>query len=342
MADDRDEDLGQRFLVGDLEQHAVQPVTLALTALEVDHELADLDRCRQLMADVVERGGRQQVRLGDALGQMQLEAADHGGPGRQRDVDEVGDQRADLRMRRRMGSGGSMSFEAAVRVGGRVRREDLDDRLGGAGRFDDALERGIDDDVHAELALDRGRHRVDRRELPILADELALGRLDGPEHDVREHDHPDDGQGREREMTAGVAAAALDEHEAEGLERQDERDREDDAQPAETRDLTTDEGTRFDLHGGMVGPGRAPGEGWSGPSGRAIGHPERTIFGGILREITGRPVIIAGVLSSAPKRRGAMDRDDDSSLSSQIVGPPAFGCPGRRLTRSGPGPTLPP
>jgi len=87
----------------------------------------------------------------------------------------------------------------------------------------------------------------------------------------------------------------------------------------------------------MVGPDRPPGEGWSGPSGRAIGHPTNVPrpddlvsgrdLGDVLSEISGRSISIVDVLSSASKRRVALDRDDDSSLSSQIIGLPAFDCP---------------
>ena len=195
MADDLGQDVRQLGLIGDLEQDAVHPVPLALAALQVDHELADLDRRRQLMTDVVERRARQQIRFGNPLGEVELQPPDHRCPGREWDVDEVRDEGSGRHPGRPVRRGDPLTLEGSLAVRGPVRREDTDDRLGGTARVDDALERGIDDHVDAELALDRGGDSVDGRQLAVLADELALGRVDRAEHDEGEHDDAAHGHG---------------------------------------------------------------------------------------------------------------------------------------------------
>ena len=48
------ESLDQRLLVGDAQQHVVQAAILDLASLQVADQLTDLDRARELVADIVQ------------------------------------------------------------------------------------------------------------------------------------------------------------------------------------------------------------------------------------------------------------------------------------------------
>ncbi len=113
--------------------------------------------------------------------------------------------------------------------------------------FEDALERRVDDDVDAQLALDGGRYGIDGRQLAVLPDELPLRRFDRPEHDEREGHDPADRRRGEREVAHVVRAVALHEGEAERFQGEDEADREDHPEPPQPMDLIRHEGAPLEL-----------------------------------------------------------------------------------------------
>ena len=144
-----------------------------------------------------ESGRGEDIRLAGTGGHVEAHPPNDACPGREGDIDEVGDVGEHVRCRDLVTRRHEPAFEAALAVGAAVRGEHGHGRLGRAVEFDYAGQCRIDDDVDAELALDRGRDGVDRRQLAVLPDHLSLAALDEVEHDDRErHDGQDRGHGQ--------------------------------------------------------------------------------------------------------------------------------------------------